>query len=236
MNGLSKNQKGFSAIETILVLIIVILIAAVGWLVYKDRRKPAVTSAKSSTAKSGSAQTKPADPYAGWKTYTLTYEKLTFRYPATWTLQDSSASQGLTPNADNVTLKAADGYQVSLDDGWDGSGDPLNLAVDSPVPVKFAGNSDYLVFAHPMEAGLRGLDPNSVDSAILMVSPVSQYTASSFPQDKNAHGDPRVNNGGSTMLFSGGYPGNAKNFATVDQAKSDPEFKNLVLVIQSMHY
>jgi len=74
-----------------------------------------------------------------------------------------------------------------------------------------------------------------------MLKPSSQYgqnsTAGYFPQDKNAHGDPSVNNGGSTMLLSAGYSGtNAKTFTTVDQAKSDTEFSNASLFVQSMHY
>lgn len=183
-----------------------------------------------------------SSPTANWKTYTLKYEKLTFKYPSTWTIQDSSGSQGLSPNTDSVTLTASDGYQVTLDDGWDGGGDPLNLATDNPVAVKFVGNSDYLVFLHPMQTAylnpkLTGLDSNSVGNAILMSNPVSPYNSSDFPQDKNAHGDPKINNGGSTMLISGGYTGsNAKSFATIDQAKNDSEFKNFSLIIQSMHY
>lgn len=246
MSKIAKNQKGFGAVEAVLILIIVILIGVVGWLVYKDRHNKgaAGTASKSSaadtSAKSG-AKAPALNPYAGWKTYKLTYEKLTFKYPSAWTLKDSSASQGLTPNADSVTLTASDGYQVSIDDGWDGGGDPLNLATDSPVSVQFAGSNAYLVFIHPREPQLTGKDPNSVGSAILMTNPTTQYgqndTANAFPQDRNAHGDPSVNNGGSTMLISGGYSGtDAKTFATVSLARNDPEFKDFVLLIQSMRY
>ncbi|HEY1835386.1 MAG TPA: hypothetical protein VGG13_01030 [Candidatus Saccharimonadales bacterium] len=59
MNKLSKNQKGFGAVETLLVLIIIILIGAVGWLVYKDHHKT-TPPAKAST--SANTNTPPAQP------------------------------------------------------------------------------------------------------------------------------------------------------------------------------
>ena len=78
MRKLQKNENGFSAVEIVLVLVIIVLIGAVGWLVYKDNHKNTTTSAKStsastksSTSTSTKTTTTPAatNPYAGWKTY-----------------------------------------------------------------------------------------------------------------------------------------------------------------------
>jgi prepilin-type N-terminal cleavage/methylation domain-containing protein len=239
---LQNDQKGFSAVEVILVLVIVALIGAVGFMVYKNQ-KTKTTPVASTTTKTATTQAKKTtapDPYAGWQSYTLKYEKLAFKYPASWTIQDNSASQGLTPNADSVTLTSSDGFNVSIDDGWDGGGDSLRLATDSPVSVTFLNSPAYLVFSHPRCFGTDPCDANALKGAILMLKSSSQYgqnTAGYFPQDKNAHGNPSVNNGGSTMLLSAGYSGtNAKTFTTAAQAQSDPEFKNTALFLQSMHY
>lgn len=39
MSKLSKHQQGFSAVETVLVLVIIVLIGLVGWFVYNNHRK-----------------------------------------------------------------------------------------------------------------------------------------------------------------------------------------------------
>jgi prepilin-type N-terminal cleavage/methylation domain-containing protein len=241
---LQNDQKGFSAVEVILVLVIVALIGTVGFMVYnnhKTKTMPIASTATTKTATTPAKTTTAPDPYAGWQSYTLKYEKLAFKYPASWTIQDDSASQGLTPNADSVTLTASDGFNISIDDGWDGGGDSLNLATDSPVSVTFLNSPAYLVFSHPRCFGTDPCDANALKGSILMLKPSSSYgqnnTAGYFPQDKNAHGSPSVNNGGSTVLLSAGYSGtNAKTFTTAAQAQSDPEFKNAALFIQSMHY
>jgi hypothetical protein len=47
MNILHKNESGFSAIEAVVVLVIVVLIGTVGWLVYKNHHKtttPVITT------------------------------------------------------------------------------------------------------------------------------------------------------------------------------------------------
>jgi Tfp pilus assembly protein PilE len=239
-----KNEAGFSPVEIVMVLVIVALLGAVGFLVYKNQHKTTTASVTTATATKQPATKTPlasTDQYAGWKSYTLKYEKLTFKYPAGWTLKDDSASQGLTPNADSVSLTASNGFSASINTGWDGGGDSLNLATDSPLPVQYLGGSGYLVFSHPRCFGPDSCDANALKGAILMTNPSSEYrqnrTGGFFPQDKYAHGDPSVNNGGSTMLISAGYSGtNAKTFATLDQAKGDPEISNTVLFVKSMHY
>jgi len=62
MNRIYKNQKGFSGVEVILIVVIVALIGVVGWLIYKDNNKTkttniATTSSNSSTNKSATPTT-----------------------------------------------------------------------------------------------------------------------------------------------------------------------------------
>ena len=244
MNRYHNTQKGFSTVESVLALVIVVLIGTVGYIVYDNHitktavvPSTTVTNSSATPAKTTTAQ----NSYAGWQSYTLKYEKLSFKYPASWTAQDDSGSQGLTPNADSVTLTSSDGFSVNINDGWNGGGDSLNLATDSTVSVKFLNNPAYLVFSHPQCFGTDACEANALKGAILMLKPSSSYgqnnTAGFFPQDKNAHGSPIVNNGGSTILLSASYSGtNAKTFTTATQAQSDPEFRNTALFLQSAHY
>jgi hypothetical protein len=241
---MQNKKNGFTVVEGLLIVFVLSVVSFGGYYVW-NTQKNNKTDTTTSSAKTSNVSPAPAakaeDPYAGWKEYTLKYEKLSFKYPSTWTVQDISGGQGLTPNADNISLTSSNGFLFSVDDGWDGAGDPLKLATDSPVSVNFLNNPAYLVFIHPKIIGPSNEDPNSVGRAILMTKATSQYgqhdTANAFPQSKNAHGDPRINNGGSTMLISAGYSGsNAKKFTAVNEAKSDPEFKNSLLVLQSMHY
>jgi hypothetical protein len=103
---LQNNEKGFSAVEVILVVVIVALIGVVGWFVYKNHNKTtnlnAATSlsnkpATTTPAKSTTATTQPSNPYAGWKTYhSILNSGLSFMYPPTWSF--TPATQTPTPN------------------------------------------------------------------------------------------------------------------------------------------
>jgi prepilin-type N-terminal cleavage/methylation domain-containing protein len=85
------NQKGFSVVEILIVIVVVGVLGAVGWLVY-DRQKSKTDSkdmstqnmnAKSETPKKETEMAK--ELYGGWKTYTSKIGSgLTFKYPADW--------------------------------------------------------------------------------------------------------------------------------------------------------
>jgi hypothetical protein len=87
MNKIFKNEKGFSAVEVVLVIVVIVLIGTVGWLVYKNHHKTVASSAVSTTKISPSKPAKPkaVNPYAGWDSYTSSFEKLSFKYPSDWT-------------------------------------------------------------------------------------------------------------------------------------------------------
>ncbi len=59
MNKINKNQKGFGTVESILVVIIVVLIGAVGFLVYKNHHKtaPVASATKTTIVKSTAPKT-----------------------------------------------------------------------------------------------------------------------------------------------------------------------------------
>ena len=170
MGKLQNNEKGFGAVEGILVLVIVVIIGAVGWFVWHNHNKttPASTTSPVATTTPTTTTPKTVDPYAGWKSYTLKYEKLTLKYPSSWTVSDQSTSAG---RHDDVTFNASDGFSFSIIDGIQNGGDPLPLVNNDPVTVKYLGNTTYLVFIHPKVAQADGPsipDTSTVGSAILL--------------------------------------------------------------------
>jgi hypothetical protein len=96
MNKISKNRKGFSAVEGLLIILILVVIGGVGYMVYHNDHKAKTVSAsttagKTSTASSTKSTTETtANPYAGWKQYCDGIDKYCFKYPSTWQFSDKS--------------------------------------------------------------------------------------------------------------------------------------------------
>lgn len=97
MNKVSRNESGFTLIEGLLVILILIVISGIGYMVYHDNHKSKPVSVSTTaghktvptqtTTPPTTPPTTPVSPYAGWQSYTLPKEKLTFRYPATGRLR-----------------------------------------------------------------------------------------------------------------------------------------------------
>lgn len=93
------NEKGFSAVEAILIICILILIGVVGWLVYKDHHKTSAvpvstTASTSKPAISTKTTTTPTtNPYIGWKTYCSTFTDACFKYNPSWTFAECAPQQ-----------------------------------------------------------------------------------------------------------------------------------------------
>ncbi len=128
MNRLSKNEKGFSAIEVVLVFVILALIGVVGWLVYKNHHQTTkasvVTTSKPSpsTPAKSTIPTKPVNPYAGWKTYTSGYQKVSFQYPTSWGFKVQSDTGAPSSSAQEVVLTSPSGITLTYYDYVGGVG------------------------------------------------------------------------------------------------------------------
>lgn len=75
MNKLSKNQKGYTVVEGLLIILILVVIGGVGYMVYHNDHK--TKAAPASTTKSGPAIT--------WQTYSNQQAGFTYQYPSNWT-------------------------------------------------------------------------------------------------------------------------------------------------------
>jgi prepilin-type N-terminal cleavage/methylation domain-containing protein len=147
MGKLQRNQSGFSAVELILVIVIVALISVVGWLVYKDHHKtmPAATtntSTNKSVSSTGTTTATP-NPYSGWKTNTSL--GMTLEYPSNWTFQDNSSSNSSLPDANLTPPDSSNGEGLTVQDGPNEPGSFISNVITS-TPLTFDGHPYYLVY------------------------------------------------------------------------------------------
>ncbi len=109
---MKKNEKGFGAIEGLLIVVIICMIGFVGWYVWHNRAAkttPAPTTSTTSTAKVTTynrTTTVPTD----WKTYSNPTYKLSLAYPsggwsvslATYAKSEFSGENGYSKNATSL--------------------------------------------------------------------------------------------------------------------------------------
>jgi len=128
MRNQSLNNKGFGLVAVLAVIILLALAGGTGVYVYhRDHKTKATTTAGNTNTKSSTQATKrgstatppPADPYAGWKTYTSSSMMLSFMYPSNWTVNKEE------PSAPNCTM-------VTTQPGSSTTGDPTVTFTSCP--------------------------------------------------------------------------------------------------------
>lgn len=88
MGKASINEDGFTSVELVVVVIMVILISVIGWFVYKDHHhtiSPATKPSTSTTAQPIVYKRTTTVP-SNWKTYTNTSYKFDTAYPSGWSV------------------------------------------------------------------------------------------------------------------------------------------------------
>jgi prepilin-type N-terminal cleavage/methylation domain-containing protein len=121
------SESGFSLIEIVLTIALVAVMGGAAFLAFQAQDKVAVTStstpkASASASPSPSAPTPtPTNVYAGWKTFTSSVEKLSFKYPADWTAERVKCSPAC-PNIDTFYFRSPGGTRVVWSSDVDGLG------------------------------------------------------------------------------------------------------------------
>ena len=228
MGKLNKDNNGFGGVELFLVIVIVVLLGVVGWFVYKNHHKT-VTSTQATTSTKNSITT--TNLYSGWNSYTLKYEKLSFKYPTSWIPTDTSAN-----GVDNVTFTSSDTFTFSIEDADVPGGDPIQLVSTKPISVDFVGAKDYIVFSNPSTPAPNvSTQPNIANGAFLLTDP-NDYL--SYPVDKNVVNVYNSNFGaaGSHLFIFMTYTNSSTHILTISQASTDKEYLNAKLAIESMAY
>jgi hypothetical protein len=246
MDKLRNSQSGFGVVEVVLIVVIIALIGLAGWFVYRDHHKTTVanTTISSSSKPATSTSTKTAtttptqsaNPYAGWDTATLQYEKITYQYPSNWTLQDNSetmadANSSLSPvgctlnnGQDIVTLTAPSGAFVTLDTGVECVSGGSGISFAGFTPINVLGNHDYLAY-----------EENSSTNPLVVVATISTSDTSGFdhPVSQNIMGSSNPYD-----RFTYTYTANitANSGETLSAFENNPDFVNAKLIFESMEY
>jgi len=94
---MKQNQRGFTLIEALLVLILITLLGFAGWYVrYSNKNSP--------NTKQTNEQTKVQSSATANKTYSNSELAFTFKYPSSWTTLDTTTDYGFY----SVRLRAPD--------------------------------------------------------------------------------------------------------------------------------
>ncbi len=150
---MKANQKGFSVVEILTAILVVGLLGVVGWQVYdhlnnKMADDRSQQSSQSQTPVSSEKTSITVDAYANWQTYNLKYEKFSFKYPKSYTLEDKSAANSdVTPGSDVLRLTKDNGFVISMQTGAYGIGGACDTCVLAlSKEISFLGKTAYLNF------------------------------------------------------------------------------------------
>lgn len=99
-----KNKKGFGTVEILLAILVIGLIAIVGWLVFDRNKKQTdngvaktVSNQQVATVENNNAENAKPDLTKDWQTYSNKAGGFSFKYPSTWafTGNPEDCSEGL---------------------------------------------------------------------------------------------------------------------------------------------
>jgi Tfp pilus assembly major pilin PilA len=122
---LKYNQKGFTAVEGLLIVLILVVIGAVGYMVYHNEHKTKIVNATSTSSNKPATSTKTttatttkqtssapsstcpsitnaAQVPSGWQTYTSSKYSYSISYPSSWSVTNSGGSVDNLPILDGV--------------------------------------------------------------------------------------------------------------------------------------
>lgn len=95
----NRSQKGFSAVEAIIILIVVALLALGGWYVWKKNNKDTDTNKNTASQQKETPKEdeKPVDPTEGWTSYANEKGKYSLKHPASWVMASNldACTEGL---------------------------------------------------------------------------------------------------------------------------------------------
>ena len=246
MGKLHNNEKGFGAIEGLLIVAVVVLLGVVGYMVYKNHNKanttPTTTTKITSTTPAKTTTTTPAvDPYVGWQTYSNS--QVSFKYPSGWT-----ASKGPGNSQSTIADATSPGFTTTSMTTAQNSGAPvtLYLQLSTSSSTVYCSNDPCKVTAVAQLTNSQL--PNTVLAVVNQTSGngtnYSQYVVVS---DSTKVGDTTINavKAGSSSVYifgqpyytpSGGGLTVAARITDTAAFQADSHFKDLVNLINSAKF
>jgi prepilin-type N-terminal cleavage/methylation domain-containing protein len=231
------NQKGFSVVEILIVIVVVGLLGVAGWFVYghqKSTKQSSTTQAKSATSSSKETSTS-VDRYAGWKTYKSSVEGFSFRYPADWELSNTLDARD-TSTKESAALKASNNFTLSFD-----------VYSPSDVAREFVCANCVFNGATKLETPNYGkslylvVDSNVVNNQPFQTLSISEYGKRDEQALKGWPYYTSKTNPGYVVRWSGSYsrPGEAGEellYSTYDDFIGKPEVKTAKQILESLAY
>ncbi|MHB1865236.1 MAG: hypothetical protein ACYCPS_03700 [Candidatus Saccharimonadales bacterium] len=188
MGNLKNNEQGFSAVEIVLVVVIVALIGVVGWLVYKNHHKTITPNvATISNNKPATPTTTPKTPTntVTYKTYSDSAAQASFQYPSTWTLTSirglCDEPNGCAPSTDHISAQQVTSPDSSVEIVWSGISGIGGDCNNNVPPTQSGGCNIETVFSSTPIPKADGL--YVVEGAMEVSS--GQYQPFLAVQDKN---------------------------------------------------
>lgn len=132
-----EGDKSSHLLPIILSSLITVLVLVGGYFLFLNNNPKNITTNPSPTPISSINPSASVDPISTWKTYTNNTHKITFKYPQTWILDDSTANEPLNARIQLTKDQAFISMQLKLD-GIGGSGRNYQ-----GVPYEFAGLKLY---------------------------------------------------------------------------------------------
>ena len=250
MKKLKDNQRGFSAVEVVLVFVIVALIGVAGWLVYKNHHKITTTAstttsttkpATTSTTTNNTTSTQASNPYSGWQTYTNS--QVSFKYPSDW-----KASNGPGDSQSTVADATSPAFISNAVTTADNPGAPITLYLQLSTDSLNIDCAD----APCQVTAVAPLNNLQLPGDVLAVANQTSGSGTEFTEYVVASGNTKVGDTtinavktGSSSIYvfgqayytpSGGGLTEAARLSDVTAFQADSHFKDLVNLINSIKF
>ena len=177
---MKTNQKGFSVVEILIVVVVVGLLGVVGWLIYERQQDSASKTSNAQTdtqQKEATTQETEAakDPYAEWETASFELAEASFKYPKSLKMtHEVKADASPNTNFETYTLTANDNTSIRLgafhfQGGFSGD-EPKYLIEDVVTGTDATNNREFSSIIYKNSDGV-------YDAAKVMDSTQTKYKA-----------------------------------------------------------
>jgi len=163
-----SSAAGFSLANLLAVILIIIALGATGWYVWHAKQvsnKPSTNAASTSATTKPTSATKPADPYAGWKTQCDIY-RYCFKYPANWNIAIFATAEKPC-DAGEINLTSPDG-KVKLDyindNNKDGGGLIGSYTITKTLPLVLSNQNLTIIGGYATAGGNQYPSYNLIDT------------------------------------------------------------------------
>ena len=168
---------------------VVVLLALVGGGIYAWQNNRVaqlenqVTELKKTDSNTTATSVTTSDPYKGWNSFTSSYQNVTFKYPADWSLTKTALDVSMWPGAYTVKLAGPNGLLITYVDVVDGIGGGCE---DTAPRVVLSG--------------VQSVNGSNGSGPIFMVT--DSYGASGLIDFKQAGGVPKVGKTDTCMYYT----------------------------------